>query len=75
MAETFTAADKLRCTERELRQRRRVYPRLVEIGRMRQAEVDRETACMEAIAADYRAQVSAGRPDLFSKTLEARHAD
>lgn len=71
MADTFTAADKLRCAERGLRQRRRVYPRLVESGRMTQAEADRETACMEAIAADYRAQVAAEKPDLFSGMPEA----
>ncbi|MBY0296416.1 MAG: hypothetical protein K2X71_10305 [Methylobacterium sp.] len=73
MADTFTAADKLRCAERELRQRRRVYPRLVESGRMTPAEADRETACMEAIAADYRTQVLAEKPDLFGGLPEARH--
>lgn len=62
MAEKFTAADKLRCAERELRQRRRVYPRLIQSGRMTEAEAARETACMEAIAADYREQAT---PALF----------
>lgn len=66
MAEPFTAAEKQKCAERELRQRQRVYPRLVESGRMTQAEADRETACMAAIAADYRARASAEKPDLFT---------
>lgn len=67
MTMTFTAADKLRCAEREVRQRRRVYPRLVAGDRMDQLDADREIACMEAIAADYRAQVAAEKPDLFSQ--------
>lgn len=53
---TFTAADKAKCAEREVAQRRRVYPRLVESRRMKQAEADRQIAIMEAIAADYTAQ-------------------
>ncbi len=72
MAEPFTAADKLRCADRELRQRHRVYPRLVENGRMTQAEANCETACMAAIAADYRARASAEKPDLFTGMPEVR---
>ena len=56
---TFTAADKAKCAEREVAQRRRVYPRLVESRRMKQAEADRQIALMEAIAADYRARADA----------------
>jgi hypothetical protein len=52
----FTARDKADCAEREVRQRRRVYARLVFNGRMSQAVADRETALMQAIAADYAAQ-------------------
>ncbi|MGY2051917.1 hypothetical protein [Methylobacterium sp. JK268] len=74
MAEPYTAADKLACAEREVRQRRRVYPRLVADGRMRQDEAERQTALMEAIAADYRAQVAAEKPDLFGETPKVRHA-
>jgi hypothetical protein len=56
---TFTAADKAKCATREVEQRRRVYPRLVESRRMKQAEADREITIMEAIAADYTAQADA----------------
>ena len=56
---TFTAAEKAKCATREVAQRRRVYPRLVESQRMKQAEADRQIAIMEAIAADYRAQADA----------------
>lgn len=59
MTQAFTAADKAACAEREVTQRRRVYPRLVESRRMKQAEADRQIAIMEAIAADYRAQADA----------------
>ncbi|MBX9934424.1 MAG: hypothetical protein K2Y56_23405 [Methylobacterium sp.] len=72
MAEAFTAADKLRCAKREVSQRRRVYAGLVASGRMAQADADREIATMEAIAADYAAQVAAEKPDLFAMP-EMRH--
>jgi hypothetical protein len=49
----FTAADKLRAVERELRMRRRVYPRWVEAGKMKLDHADREILLMEAIKADY----------------------
>ncbi|MER2263549.1 hypothetical protein [Methylobacterium oxalidis] len=71
MTQTFTAADKLRCAEREVRQRRRVYAGLVASNRMKQADADREIACMEAIASDYRVQAVAEKPDLFA-AAEAR---
>lgn len=41
MSDTFSTADKLRCAEREVRQRRRVYPRLIMIGPMTEAEARR----------------------------------
>ncbi len=44
---------------REVKMRRRVYPRWVADGRMTQAKADEEIAIMEAIAADY------AEPDLF----------
>ena len=49
----ITPADKRACIERELRMRRRVYPRFVQNGKLTQAEADREIAVMEAILADY----------------------
>jgi hypothetical protein len=49
----FTYDDKRACIERELKMRRRVYPRWVEKGTMSQAQAYREIATMEAILADY----------------------
>ncbi|GJE44177.1 hypothetical protein [Methylobacterium soli] len=66
MTTTFTAADKLRCAEREVRQRRRVYAGLVARGAMKPAGAEREIATMEAIATDYRVQAAAEKPDLFA---------
>lgn len=59
MSASFTARDKAKCAAREARKRHQVYRRLVESGRMKQAEADREIAIMEAIAADYTAQADA----------------
>jgi hypothetical protein len=69
---TFTAAEKLKCAERELKQRYRVYARLVAQNKMTQRQADREIALMEDIAADYRAlseamerATQAAQTDLF----------
>lgn len=50
----FVPSDKLKALERELGYRRRVFPRRVAEGKMKQADADREIAIFEAIAADYR---------------------
>lgn len=50
----FTAAEKLVCLEREIKMRKRVYPRWVSDRRMSQAKADDEISVMEAIAEDYR---------------------
>ena len=50
----YTDEEKFRCAERELKMRRRAYPRWVELGKMRQEVAEREIAIMEAIAEDYR---------------------
>jgi len=50
---TFTNDQKRACIERELKMRRRAYPRWVEAGRMTQAKADNEISTMEAILADY----------------------
>lgn len=55
------AAEKLEAVEREIKQRRRVYPRLVDQGKMTQAFADRQIAIMEAIADDYRRDVEGDR--------------
>jgi hypothetical protein len=51
----ITNKDKAECAEREVKQRRYVYPRRVGDGKMTQALADRQIAIMEAIASDYRA--------------------
>ena len=62
---TITALEKFQCAEREVKQRKHVYGRLVENGKMTETFAQRQTAIMEAIAADYRiladAEDSAGR--------------
>jgi hypothetical protein len=50
----ITAADKLKCVERELAYRYRVFARRVDAEKMTQKQADREIALMEEIAADYR---------------------
>ena len=65
MAE-ITAADKLKCVERELKMRYRVYARWVDKGKMTQKQADREIELMEEIAADYTAMVRVlGEKDLL----------
>lgn len=56
MTDIITTADKLACAERELKMRKRVYPRWIEDGRMSAGKAAHEIAAMEAIAADYKAQ-------------------
>lgn len=55
----ITAADKAECAEREVKQRRYVYPRRVADGKMTQAFADRQIAVMESIASDLRALADA----------------
>ena len=62
---TITEHDKLRCVERELTFRHRVYARRVEQGKMTQAQADHEIAVMEAIKQDYSRSVQVCEPDLF----------
>ena len=58
-AAMITVKDKLQCAERELKFRQRVYPRMVENGRMSMRQVKRELEVMEAIVTDYRDQAAA----------------
>lgn len=58
---TITATDKLREINRELGQRRHVYPRRIAAGKMTQQAADRQIAIMEAIRADYEPQASKER--------------
>lgn len=63
----FTDADLAECAEREVKQRRRVYPMLVARGSMSQEFADRQISMMEQIARDYRRYAShqAAKGDLF----------
>jgi len=51
-----TALEKLRCAERELRMRNKMYPVWIAEGKMTDLQAKREIELMEDIAADYRAQ-------------------
>jgi hypothetical protein len=53
----FTLEEKIACLEREVRMRKRVYPRWVEAGRMQPAQAEHEMQCMQAIIDDLRAQL------------------
>lgn len=50
---TISTAEKRKAIERELGFRRRVYPKSVADGKMKQAEADHQIAVMEAILKDY----------------------
>lgn len=56
---TFTAADLAKCAEREVGQRRGVYPRLIGTGRLTQEKADREIQMMAEIARRLREQADA----------------
>lgn len=55
----ITAAEKLRCVERELKMRRSVYPRWQAAGKMSAPQADHEIKVMSAIVDDYRAAAHA----------------
>jgi hypothetical protein len=57
----MTEHEKLRCVERELEMRRRIYPRWVATNKMTQKKADHEIACFEAIVEDYRKIVKGER--------------
>lgn len=64
---TFTPEQLAACAEREVKQRRRVYPHWVEDGRMSQAFAEEQIAMMEQIASEFRAKANAeaAKGDLF----------
>jgi len=69
MAETKTTEIALEvqiaCVRREIRQRKSVYPRLVEQGRMLEATADRELAAMQAVKRTLMALLEARQGELF----------
>lgn len=54
-------SEQLACVERELKLRKRAYPRWVRDGRMPQSSADREIRTMEAVAETLRPLASGGR--------------
>lgn len=61
----FTATDKLKCVERELRYRRRVYPRQIQLGKMSWLEAQEQLGLMQEIVDDYRSLAGAEELPLF----------
>lgn len=57
----YSDADKLKCIEREIELRKRVYGRQVLNGRMSKGAAEREIATMEDIANDYRQRMGEHR--------------
>jgi hypothetical protein len=57
----FTAEDKLREIERELKLRRRLYPHWIEIGKIEAGDAKRRIEVMQAIADDYERQAKSER--------------
>lgn len=53
------------CVRRELRQRKSVYPRLVQQGRMPEAKAARELRAMQAVLATLMAVLEAQQLELF----------
>jgi hypothetical protein len=49
----FTALQKMEAAEREVKQRMRVYPRLISQGKMTREQATYQTDIMRAIARDY----------------------
>lgn len=62
-----TADELLKCAQRELAMRERVYPRQVEQGKMAPQTADHETECMAQIVELLREKAKAENPqqDLF----------
>lgn len=55
-----TTEDKIREIKRELAQRSRVYPLLVEAGKMTRETADRQTEILRSILMDYEAKREIG---------------
>lgn len=57
----WTLQEQIRCVERELALRKRVYPRFVLTGKMSAPKADQELACMEAVLRTMRSLVNDGK--------------
>lgn len=65
----FTDLQKLRCVERELKMRKKVYPRWVRNGNMAADQADYEIAVMTEVVNEYSAKV---QPELLQQELLAQ---
>jgi hypothetical protein len=70
MSERVSLSEQVSCLQRELRLRRRNYPRWVADGRMTAAESAKQIAHMEAALATLERLAADAAPDLFGG---ARH--
>ena len=61
---TVSLPEQIKCVEREIAMRRRVYPRWVADKRMTQAKADHELAAMEAVLETLKAALAIERPEL-----------
>jgi len=57
----FTLNEQIRCVEREISMRRRVYPRFVTTGKMTAPKADEEIACMEQVLRTLRSLINDGK--------------
>jgi hypothetical protein len=65
----YSARDKLKAVEREIRYREHVYPQRVKAGKMTQRDADFQIDIFKAIAAEYKPKADAERAsgDLFGR--------
>jgi hypothetical protein len=68
-----TPTEMLACVERELKYRARVYPRLVEGGKMSMPQADYEIRTMESVAEHLRRMTEAEQPMLALNPAENGH--
>lgn len=69
VGDSVSLEDQIRCVERELRFRRKVYPSLVARGKMRETDAARETWVMQAVLDTLREKAGAPtaiQPDLLA---------
>lgn len=49
MTDSYSISEQIKCVEREIDMRKRVYPRLIISGKMTQGQADRELDLMKAV--------------------------
>ncbi len=77
MSETVTTPipleQQIACIRREIRQRKAVYPRLVQDGRMLEATAAKELVAMQAVLATLMALLEARQGELFGEEEASSH--